>query len=487
VVFNSLEYFLFLPAIWLIHHFLGDRYRWVFLLAASYLFYASLKVPYLLGVITFVTLATYGFGRWIHLAKSEKKKRQVLWGGIATNVLILIVMKYIPFLTDNLNILLSFFDSPISIHNAPLFVAIGVSYYIFQAISYLSDIYLEIEEPEPHFGYFALYLAFFPKLLQGPIERAGDLLPQLKQKYEFSYDSMRFGLLLFAWGLFKKVVLADRLGLYVDTVYDDVHSYQGLPLILSTYAYAFQLYFDFSGYTDMALGTARLFNINLTQNFNSPYLATSIADFWRRWHISFSRWILDYIFKPLQMQWRNARNWGTAAALLVTFTVSGIWHGANWGFIIWGLLHGLYLACSVFYKPYQKKIHKALKLQKTKTLRIWQVFMTFHLVTFAWVFFRAGSLSDAWYIIRNIFNTSNIGEQFLQFLFSHGRVELLLSLVFVVIVILLAYLQMKEEKESVPEYVLEKCLFFRWFFYLSITISIILFYSVSRSFIYNNF
>ena len=264
MAFNSLEYFLFLPLIWLIHHFLGQRFRWLFLLAASYLFYASLKVPYLLGVITLVTVATYFFGRWIQQTKSEKKKRQLLWGGIVTNVLILIVMKYIPFLTDNLNALLSFFDSPISTHHAPLFVAIGVSYYIFQAISYLSDIYLEIEEPEPHFGYFALYLAFFPKLLQGPIERAGDLLPQLKQKYEFNYDNMRFGMLLFTWGLFKKVVLADRLGLYVDTVYDDVHSYQGLPLILATYAYAFQIYFDFSGYTDMALGTARLFNINLT-------------------------------------------------------------------------------------------------------------------------------------------------------------------------------------------------------------------------------
>jgi len=411
VAFNSLEYFLFLPLIWLIHHFLGHRFRWLFLLAASYLFYASLKVPYLLGVISLVTVATYFFGRWIQQTKSEKKKRQLLRGGIVTNLLILIAMKYIPFLTDNLNALLSFFDSPISAHHAPLFVAIGVSYYIFQAISYLSDIYLEIEEPEPHFGYFALYLAFFPKLLQGPIERAGDLLPQLKQKYEFNYDNMRFGMLLFTWGLFKKVVLADRLGIYVDVVYDDVHSYQGLPLILATYAYAFQIYFDFSGYTDMALGTARLFNINLTNNFNSPYLATSIADFWRRWHISFSRWILDYIFKPLQMQWRNGKNWGTAAALLITFLVSGIWHGANWGFVIWGLLHGIYLSCSVFYKPHQKKIHKALHLQKTKTLKVWQIFITFHLVTFAWVFFRANSFIDASYLIKNIITSvENIGS-----------------------------------------------------------------------------
>jgi D-alanyl-lipoteichoic acid acyltransferase DltB (MBOAT superfamily) len=400
---------MFLPFVWLIHHLIGQRFRWLFLLITSYLFYASIKVPYLLGVITLVTVTTYFFGLRIQQEKSKKKKLQLLWGGIITNVLILIVMKYIPFLTDNINSLLSFFDSPISAHHAPLFVAIGVSYYIFQAISYLSDIYLEIEEPESHFGYFALYLAFFPKLLQGPIERAGDLLPQLKQKYVFNYDNLRFGILLFTWGLFKKVVLADRLGIYVDAVYDDVHSYQGLPLILATYAYAFQIYFDFSGYTDMALGTARLFNINLTNNFNSPYLATSIADFWRRWHISFSRWILDYIFKPLQIKWRNAKNWGTVAALLVTFVVSGFWHGANWGFIFWGLLHGLYLACSVFYKPYQKKIHKALHLQKTKTLKIWQIFVTFHLVTFSWVFFRMQDFSGLIYLLKNWrFSLSNL-------------------------------------------------------------------------------
>jgi len=408
MVFNSLGYFLFLPLTWLIYNHLGQRFRWFFLLLASYLFYASLKLPYLLCVMILVTLVTYGFGRWIAQAKSESKKRHLLWGGISVNVLALIVMKYIPFLTENLNHLLSFFDSPIASYHAPIFIAVGVSYYIFQAISYLSDISLEIEEPEPHFGYFALYLAFFPKLLQGPIERSSDLLPQLRQKYIFNYDNLRYGLLLFVWGLFKKVVIADNLGGYVDTVYNDIHAYQGLPLLLSTYAYAFQIYFDFSGYTDMALGSARLFNINLTDNFNRPYLATSIADFWRRWHITFSRWILDYIFKPLQMKWRDRQQWGVAAALLVTFFVSGLWHGASWGFILWGLLHGLYMASSVFYRPWQKKIHKRIHLDKTRILKMWQIFLTFNLVSFAWIFFRASDVKQALYIIRNIFNIDTI-------------------------------------------------------------------------------
>ena len=489
MAFNSLEYFLFLPVIWLIYYFLGQRFRWLFLLIASYMFYASLKVPYLLGVIALVTLITYGFGLWIYQSEDAKRKKRLLWAGIAANVLILFVLKYIPFLTENLNALLRFFDSPISEHQAPLFAAIGVSYYIFQAISYLSDIYLEIEEPEHHLGYFALYLAFFPKLLQGPIERAGDLLPQLKQKYEFDYDNMRYGMLLFSWGLFKKVVLADRLGLYVDVVYDDVYSYQGIPLILATYAYAFQIYFDFSGYTDMALGTARLFNINLTDNFNKPYLATSIADFWRRWHITFSRWILDYIFKPLQMQWRDWKNWGTAAALIVTFLVSGLWHGASWGFVIWGLLHGLYLSCSVFYRPYQKKIHKTLGLEKTRWLKAWQIFVTFNLVCIAWMFFRANDGWQAWHVLTNALNIhasylvlQDVGIH--QFIHSYILMGLGRSK-FLIIVFFMAAIFLFRKVNDVT--IFRQPLFLRWLIYYGIVIVLWAFHVSNDQFIYFRF
>ncbi|HXV22125.1 MAG TPA: MBOAT family O-acyltransferase [Desulfuromonadales bacterium] len=375
-------------------------------------------------MLVLVAMTTYSFGIWLDQTGNPKIKRALLWGGIAINVLILVAMKYLPFLSENLQSLATFLSIDVQSQPVNVFVAIGVSYYVFQAISYLFDIYLELEKPERHFGYFALYLAFFPKLLQGPIERAGDLIPQLKIKYEFNYDNMRFGMLLFTWGLFKKVVIADRIGLYVDVVYNDVYSFTGLPLLLATYAYAFQIYMDFSGYTDMALGTALMFNINLTQNFNSPYLATSVADFWRRWHITFSRWILDYIFKPLQMQWRNWRNWGTASALVIAFLISGIWHGASWGFVIWGGLHGLYLACSVFYKPYQKKLHKFFGLEKTKSLKIWQIFVTFNLVSFSWVFFRANSLTDAMYILSNMINIFHEFKGIRLLLSSQGEFQL---------------------------------------------------------------
>jgi D-alanyl-lipoteichoic acid acyltransferase DltB (MBOAT superfamily) len=334
-------------------------------------------------------------------ADAAGTRSRLLWSGIAINLVILALMKYLPFLLASRGFPAAIFGMADGARPLGTLLAIGVSYYVFQAISYLVDIYLELAEPEEHFGHFALYLAFFPKLLQGPIERAGDLLPQLKGKLELDFFS---GLPLFLWGLFKKVVIADRIAIYVNAVYNNAEHHSGLSLLLATYVYAVQIYCDFSGYTDMALGTAKMLGINLTQNFNRPYFATSIADFWRRWHISFSRWILDYIFKPLQMQWREGRNWGTAAALLVTFLVSGIWHGASWGFVVWGLLHGLYLACSVFYRPYQKMLHKALGIEKTGLLKAWQMFVTFNLASFAWIFFRADSLGGAWMILEKILN-----------------------------------------------------------------------------------
>ena len=394
MTFTSLSYFLFLPLIYLVFYLVADRFRWSVLLLGSYAFYATFKAPQLLLILALVTCISYSCGLRLGATTDEVKRIRLLWLGVAACLALLVVIKYLPPLLTGITS-----DSPY--HG--LLISIGVSYFSFQAVSYLADVYLEIQEPEGHFGHHALALAFFPKLLQGPIERAGDLLPQLQKPYVFDYDAMRSGMLLFAFGLFKKVVVADHFALYANTVYNDVHTYAGLPLFVGTYAYALQIYFDFSGYTDMARGTARLFGIELTENFHAPYLATSIADFWRRWHISFSRWILDYIFKPLQMSWRNRGQAGAALALLVTFLVSGIWHGASWGFVVWGVLHGSYLAASTYYRPYQKRLHKRLGARKGGWITAWQVCVTFNLVSFAWIFFRAGSLSDAWYVVSHLF------------------------------------------------------------------------------------
>lgn len=449
--FNSLHYFLFLPAVWLIFYWSPERFRWLVLLAASLGFYAALKVPYLLAVLVGVTLLSWCCGKALAATPEGRQRTLIFWGGVGGNVAILAVLKVVPVLQGE----------------PSLWVSIGVSYFVFQAISYLADINLELIEPEKHFGHLLLSLAFFPKLLQGPIERSGELLPQLKQPYVFDYDNMRSGLLLFAWGLFKKVVIADRLALYVNAVYGDVHAYSGLPLLLATYFYALQIYFDFSGYTDMALGTARLFNVRLTQNFNSPYLATSVADFWRRWHISFSRWILDYIFKPLQMQWRNGKDFGTAAALLVTFLACGIWHGISWGFVVWGGLHGVYMASAVFWRPYQKKLHKVLKIEKTKALKVWQTLVTFNLVSFAWIFFRAKSIPDSVHIVTNLFTGLEGARKYL--VMSNGRANLMIMLA-IALVYIIKNLPIKGR--TFAEFYLN-CKAFRYFVYNILILSLI--------------
>jgi alginate O-acetyltransferase complex protein AlgI len=490
--FNSLNYLLFLPVVYLVIYCVGERARWCVLLSASLLFYSTLNVPYLLGVLLLIAVSTYGFGIRLDQSQSAKIKKRLLWSGIATNVLILVLMKYLPFLSENLNSLLSLLSSGAHILPAKAFVAIGVSFYVFQAISYLIDIYLGIEKPERHFGYFALYLAFFPKLLQGPIERASNLIPQLKARYEFNYDNMRFGMLLFAWGLFKKVVIADRLGLYVDAVYNDVHAFSGLPLLLATYAYAFQIFMDFSGYTDMALGSARLFNINLTQNFNSPYLSTSISDFWRRWHISLSAWFRDYVYIPL-----GGNRVGSVRRsfnLMIVFLLCGIWHGAGWGFIIWGLLHGLYITCSAFYKPYQKKMHTAMGIEKTRLLKVWQIFITFNLVSFAWVFFRASNLSDSVYIINNLFsgigsihNLVSLKATLQPFFMKYGKGDFIIVIGASLFLIIVNGYFCKVGQDSSILRVMPGCK--RWCMYYLIAVGIIFFglYNTPTNFIYLQF
>lgn len=475
--FNSLSYFLFLPVVFLIHYFSPDRFRWLVLLAASFFFYSALKAPHLIAVLLLVTTITFFTGIWIDRLLDQRIKRYFLWGGISANVLTLVSLKYLPFLTQNLNLLLNLIAPGAVIPVSKSIIAIGVSYFIFQAISYLIDIYLEVEKPERHYGHFILYMSFFPKLLQGPIERGSDLLPQFKVPYVFNYDNVRSGMLLFAIGLLKKVVIADRLALMVNPVFDNVHAYKGFPLLLATYYYSLQIYFDFSGYTDMALGTALMFNISLTQNFNNPYFATSIVDFWRRWHISFSRWILDYIFKPLQMSWRNWGNWGAAFSLIITFTMSGIWHGASWGFVVWGVLHGVYLVSSTYYRPYQKRLHRWLGVEKSPLLKWWQVFVTFNLVSLAWVFFRAPELRTASYVISNYFYVSNSLQpelSFSQFMNYFIPIITSISVVFWI-----------RNEKLMP--IFNKRMIFRWFFYYFLLFVTWYFYVPDVTFIYFRF
>ena len=323
--------------------------------------------------------------------------------GLMTNLAPLLFFKYARFVTENLNEVLAWLHVSMTLPKpAPLMpfglqylLPIGISFYTFQSLSYLIDVYLGKVERERNFLRFANFVCFFPQLLAGPIERAGHMLPQFAQFPAFRLQNLTDGLSLFLVGLFKKIALASYLSLYVDRVYDNPQAASAPALILGTVAFGWQLFFDFSGYADMARGVARIMGFDLVLNFNHPYLADSVADFWRRWHISFSKWILDYIFMPLQMQWREWPRLGTAAALLVTFLVSGIWHGAAWTFIIWGLLHGFGLVVTRELERsrfYRKKVPKLLKQA-----------CVFIFVSFAWIFFRADSLGDALMIVRRIF------------------------------------------------------------------------------------
>lgn len=396
--FDSLQYIIFVPIVLAAYQLMPSRWRWAILLSASIGFYAALRMPLLVIAWTFVVLTSYWCGRRLSDETDVIKKRRYLWAGVAGQVLILGSIKY---LRAILHLIMPGFEIPAG--HMDWFSTLGISYYTLQAVSYLADVYLGMAQPERHLGRFALYLGFFPKLLQGPIERAGDLLPQLRSLGSFNYANVRSGVLLFCWGLFKKVAVANRLAPFVSAVYYDPHGYSGLSLIAATYMYALQILADFSGYTDMALGVARMFNIRLTENFKSPYFAASIADFWRRWHITFSRWILDYIFKPLQIEWRNARTFGLVGALMVTFLFSGLWHDVALTFMVWGLLHGLYLASSVLLKPWRERVYRKIGIANHPWRRVFQGIITFNLVAFAWIFFRARSIADGWYIATHLF------------------------------------------------------------------------------------
>ena len=421
--FFTTGFLVFFVVVFCLYYLTRPAWRWVVLLAASLYFYAVLKAPQLIIALVLVTGISYGIGIMLPRLPAESGgRRRLLWLGVLLNLAVLVTIRYLATLVNALS---AFFPSWANLPD--LVVSVGVSFYVFQAISYLIDVYYDEQPAEGHLGYFALYIGFFPKLLQGPIARASKLLPQLHRPKALDNEMIRSALLLFAWGCFKKVVIADRLGILVGAVYDHLPNFTGISLWLATFYYALQIYCDFSGYTDMAIGIARLLGINLTINFNKPYLAVSIADFWRRWHISFSSWIFDYIFKPVQMNLRKWKTWANPIALLVTFFLSGIWHGASWGFVIWGLLHGFYMAAYALVAPYEKKFLRRFRLENSMVVRIVQTGFTFLLVCFAWIFFRAKTLADGWYVVSHLFSGLDVIPRLLTHLGSINQGQGLLA------------------------------------------------------------
>jgi len=392
MLFNSLEFLIFFPVVVAIYFALPHRYRQLMLLAASYYFYMCWKAEYAILIVS-STVVDYFAGRRMAALPDKKSRRPFLYLSLLANLGLLFAFKYFNFVNESLRALFNQFNIFYDVPAFDVLLPVGISFYTFQTLSYTIDIYRGKMQPEPKFLTFALYVSFFPQLVAGPIERAVRLLPQFHREVTFDYERLASGARLMVWGFFKKVVVADRLATYVDAVYNAPGDHAGLTVILATYFFAFQIYCDFSGYSDIAIGTARILGFDLMTNFRRPYLATNISDFWRRWHISLSTWFRDYVYIPLGGNRVSvSRRYGN---LFVTFVVSGIWHGANWTFLVWGALHGFYLAFAVFTLGLRKRIVQNIGLgDRPRLMWVWEMFITFHLALIAWVFFRANSLSD---------------------------------------------------------------------------------------------
>jgi D-alanyl-lipoteichoic acid acyltransferase DltB (MBOAT superfamily) len=365
------------------------------LLGASCYFYMAFVPVYIL-ILGGTIVIDYFAGIWIE--KSEGKRRKVfLVASLISNIGVLAFFKYYNFLNENLTVLMHGIGYENQIPYLSILLPIGLSFHTFQAMSYTIEVYRGRQEAEKHFGIYALYVMFYPQLVAGPIERPQNVLPQLHEKKYFNYDNVSSGLKLMAWGFFKKVVIADRLALMVNYVYDDPRHFEGLPLIIATVFFAFQIFCDFSGYSDIAIGSARVMGIKLMTNFNRPYSSTSISEFWTRWHISLSSWFRDYLYIPLGGNRVSIPRW--YFNLLLVFLISGLWHGANWTFIVWGFLHGLYIIISLMLAPVREFF--IVKSNMARYTRKLFVLVTFILVCLAWIFFRAHTLTHALYILTH--------------------------------------------------------------------------------------
>lgn len=394
MLFNSFTYLLFLPFVTLVFFLLPHRFRWLFLLLASCFFYMFFKPEYIL-ILAFTIVIDYYAGLLIASTEEKRRKKWYLTMSIFANVLILAVFKYYNFINDNITGFAAYLGYRVDIPLLKILLPIGLSFHTFQAMSYTIEVYRGNQPPERHFGVYSLYVMFFPQLVAGPIERPQNMLHQFhEEKHPDAYRVVS-GLKLIAWGLFKKLVIADRLAPLVDQVYNNPDQYHGWNVVLATIFFAEQIYCDFSGYSDIAIGSARILDFKLMKNFNNPYLSRSVSEFWSRWHISLSTWFRDYLYIPLGGNRVSVPRW--MMNLLITFLVSGLWHGANWTFIIWGGLNGVFIV---------SEIMLARRFKKVKVPTVFRHIATLILICFTWLFFRANNLHDAGTLISNLFSST---------------------------------------------------------------------------------
>ena len=406
MVFNSLTFLWFFPLVFLLYKIIPLKFRWIMLLIFSYIFYLSWQAD-LIYLIMFTTVVSYICARKIETAFTKRQKKFYLLVALIASLGVLFFFKYFNFISENVTGLLNAIGLGVGDFTLNLILPVGISFYTFQTLSYVIDVYRGKIKAEKHFGYYALYVSFFPQLVAGPIERPENLLPQFKTKNPFTAYDAAAGLKMMAVGFFKKIAVADQISKYVDAVYNNPDTINGnlvngFTVALATVLFAVQIYCDFSGYTDIAIGCARVMGIKLMQNFNNPYTATNIKDFWRRWHISLTSWFTDYVYIPLGgSRCSKAKYYRN---IFVVFLISGIWHGAAWTYILWGVIHGIYQIVGNLTKDYRSRFWQKMKVNENGIVMQWARRVgTFVLVCIAWMMFRANSLTDFWTLFKMLF------------------------------------------------------------------------------------
>lgn len=464
MLFNSVEFVLFFIVITFLYFLIPLRFRWILLLTGSYYFYMSCKVEYIILLII-NTLVNYFCAIFIDKTENKIKRKIYLVISLFTSLGILFFFKYFNFFNDSLRQIFRLFTLPYQISSFKMLLPIGISFYTFQTLAYTVEVYRKRYKPEKNLAVFALYVSFFPSLLAGPIGRPSQLLPQFYEEKKFNFDRIMGGLRRILWGLFKKVVISDRLAFVANTVFDNVYDHNPLSLIIATYCFTFQIYCDFSGYSDMAIGAAKVLGYDLMENFNLPYFSKTLTEFWRRWHISLSTWLRDYLYIPLGGNRRGENR--TYLNLMITMLLGGLWHGANWTFIVWGGLHGLFLVFSKMTIDIRDTLVEKLNINRT-LVSLSRAFFTFHLVSFAWIFFRANSVSDAFYIVNEIvyglLNPSLLN-------LKAGKFPLLLP---ILLISFLLGIQLIQRKQDLWNFLNEKPIYLRWSFYYLLIFGIIL-------------
>tara|TARA_R110002033_G_scaffold134052_2_gene173930 strand:+ start:3576 stop:4976 length:1401 start_codon:yes stop_codon:yes gene_type:complete len=393
MLFNSIDFVIFLPIVLALYWLVVKKYQNLVLLAASYFFYGWWDWHFL-ALILFSSLVDYNVAKQLEITLNPSKRKVLLYISICTNLGLLGFFKYFNFFAENFVEAFTILGYKLPAYRLDIILPVGISFYTFQTLSYTIDVYRKKIHPTKSVITFLAFVSFFPQLVAGPIERAANLIPQFLKPRDYDKNQFFLGIRLILWGAFLKIVVADRAAIYVNTVYNNVENHDGLTFIIATILFSFQIYGDFAGYSLIAIGTAKLFNLNLMTNFNRPYFSSSIREFWQRWHISLSTWFRDYLYIPLGGNRRSKPRW--LLNILITFVISGLWHGANWTFIAWGALNGLYIIIELVFL---KKIR----------LGIINVFFTFLAINFSWIFFRANNIKEAIEIIQDIiFKPGNI-------------------------------------------------------------------------------